>query len=304
MGLCDKLGLVAMKNATAVVSSNSESQSDAEQPLRVGSQTLSYGELMTALQRYGMMPSLVKEIVVDQATADVALSPAEAEKAVERFMQVHQLRSEDQCKTYLSQRGLTLENLPQMAQREQRLHKFKQESWGNKVESHFLQRKNRLDRVLYSLIRTREAGLAQELYFRIQDDGQPFAELARQYSDGQESQTGGLIGPVELSVPHPSLARVLSISKPGQLWPPNRIGDWFIIVRLEKFLPAKLDEPTRQRLIDELYNTWLMEQVQITMKQMDSWGAVSASPAPGGEPSPAETMALGSDGDTNGDGGS
>jgi hypothetical protein len=30
----------------------------------------------------------------------------------------------------------------------------------------------------------------------------------------------------------------------------------------EKFLPARLDEATRQRLIDELFNTWLAEQVQ------------------------------------------
>ena len=41
---------------------------------------------------------------------------------------------------------------------------------------------------------------------------------------GQEAQTGGLIGPVELSVPHPALARILSISKPGQLWPTHPGG--------------------------------------------------------------------------------
>jgi parvulin-like peptidyl-prolyl isomerase len=112
------------------------------------------------------------------------------------------------------------------------------------------------------LIRTKEVGLAQELYFRIQDDGQPFADLARQYSEGQEAQTGGLIGPVELSVPHPALARILSISQPGQLWPPTRVGEWFVVVQLEKFFPARLDDPTRQRLLDELFNTWLIERVQ------------------------------------------
>lgn len=157
---------------------------------------------------------------------------------------------------------MTLDDLPAMAQRTSKLQKYKLTTWGNKVESHFLQRKTQMDRVLYSLIRTKEAGLAQELYFRIQDDGQPFADLAREFSEGQEAQTGGLIGPVELSVPHPALARVLAISQPGQLWPPTRVGDWFVVVRLEKFLPAKLDDATRQRLIDELFNTWLIEQVQ------------------------------------------
>lgn len=237
--------------------------------LQVGDSTLTYDDLMASLRRYGLMPTLVKEILLDQALAGVALSPEVRAGAVERFMQVHQLKGEEQCQTYLSQRGLTIADLEEQALREQKLQTFKTDTWGSKVESYFLQRKNRLDRVLYSLIRTREAGLAQELYFRIQDDGQPFADLARQYSDGQEAQTGGLIGPVELSVPHPALARILSISQPGQLWPPNRIGDVYIIVRLEKFLPAKLDQSTRQRLLDELFNTWLVEQVQIALKPGD-----------------------------------
>ena len=65
-----------------------------------------------------------------------------------------------------------------------------------------------------------------------------------------------------LSVPHPALARILSISQPGQLWPPTRVGEWFVVVQLEKFFPARLDDPTRQRLLDELFNTWLIERVQ------------------------------------------
>ena len=36
----------------------------------------------------------------------------------------------------------------------------------------------------------------------------------------------------------------------------------FVVVRLEKFLPAKLDDGTRQRMLDELYNNWLAEQVK------------------------------------------
>jgi parvulin-like peptidyl-prolyl isomerase len=133
--------------------------------------------------------------------------------------------------------------------------------------AYFLLRNSHLVRVLYSLFRILEVVFAQELYFRIQDDGHPFADLARQYSEGQEAQTGGLIGPVELSVPHPTLGGILSISQPGQLWPPTRVGEWFVIVRLEKFFPARLDEPTRLRLLDELFNAWLIEQVKAVLDE-------------------------------------
>jgi parvulin-like peptidyl-prolyl isomerase len=115
--------------------------------------------------------------------------------------------------------------------------------------------------VIYSLIRTQEPGIAQELYFRIQEGEQSFADLAREYSQGSEAQTGGLIGPVELSVPHPVLAQMLRLSQPGQLCPPTRLGEWFLIVRLEKFIPAQLDASMRQRLLNECFNTWLSEQL-------------------------------------------
>jgi parvulin-like peptidyl-prolyl isomerase len=233
------------------------------------------------LRRYGLMPPLVKEVVIDQALTEIDLTEEEAGAALEQFFQAHQLQEAEPRQAFLQQRGLIEDDLAVMAMRELKLRKFKAETWGNKVESYFLQRKNRLDRVLYSLIRTQEPGLAQELYFRIQDDGQPFADLARQYSEGQEAQTGGLIGPVELSVPHPALARMLSISKPGQLWPPTRVEGWFVVVRLEKFLPAKLDDGTRQRMMDELYSNWLSEQVKSAMgrQRADAADADSASEA-------------------------
>ncbi|MGB3308336.1 MAG: peptidylprolyl isomerase [Nodosilinea sp.] len=249
---------------------NTSSTPDFGSVLHVGSQALAAAEVVPLLRRYGLLPALIKELVIDQATAAVALTPEQAAQAVDQFLQINQITSPEQCQSFLTQRGLSEADLAFLGERTQKLKQYKLDTWDPQVESYFLQRKSHLDRVLYSLIRTREAGLAQELFFRIQDDGQPFADLARQYSEGQEAQTGGLIGPVELSVPHPTLARILSISQPEQLWPPTRVGEWFVVVRLEKFLPARLDEATRQRLIDELFNTWLLEQVQKTLADNSS----------------------------------
>lgn len=258
-----------------LLSVNNSSNSEPSPVLHIGDQALTAADVMPLLQRYGMLPALIKELVIDRAIAAVTLTPEQSALALEQFLQVNQIDTPEQQQGFLAQRGLSEGDLPALAQRAQKLQQYKLDTWGHQVESHFLQRKAHLDRVLYSLIRTRDGGLAQELYFRIQDDGQPLADLARQYSEGQEAQTGGLIGPVELSVPHPALARMLSIGQPGQLWPPSRVGEWFVVVRLEKFLPARLDEATRQRLIDELFNTWLAEQVQRGLQANSSSGVNS-----------------------------
>ena len=245
---------------------NSSPSQDVIPALQVGDRAIAAADLVPRLRAYGMLPAFLKELVIDGAIAPIALSAEDMAAAADRLLQANHIATPEQCQAFLSQRGLAEADLPALAERHQKIEQYKLATWGNQVESHFLERKASLDRVLYSLIRTQEAGLAQELYFRIQDDGQPFADLARQYSEGQEAQTGGLIGPVELSVPHPALGRILATSQPGKLWPPTRLGEWFVIVRLEKFFPARFDEPTRQRLLDELFNTWLVEQVKVTLQ--------------------------------------
>lgn len=230
--------------------------------LKVGDRVLQSDELIPLLSKTNLLSRLIEEVIIDDAIADVELTPEEVQAAEAEFCQRHKIASPEEANAWAQRQYGTSDLVRTSAVREQQLAKFKDQMFGKEVDSYFLQRKSRLDRVIYSLIRTNQVGLAQELYFRVHDDGQSFADLAREYSEGQEAKTGGLIGPVELSVPHPALAGLLSVSKPGQVWPPKRIGEWFVVVRLEKFLPAQLDEPTKARLLDELFQQWMREQVQ------------------------------------------
>jgi parvulin-like peptidyl-prolyl isomerase len=230
--------------------------------LKVGDQTITAEEVIPLLAKYQLLPQLLREIIIDQAIATIDCTDDEKNAACEQFYAKNQLSTEQERQAWRDRQDLSLEQVEELAVRGLKLEKFKQATWGHKIESYFLKRKGRLDRVIYSLIRTKEAAIAQELYFRIQEGEQSFNELARDYSQGPEAQTGGLVGPVELSTPHPTLAQMLTVSQPGQLLPPTRLGDWFIVIRLEKFLPVQLDDAMRQRLLDEMFTTWLKEQLR------------------------------------------
>jgi parvulin-like peptidyl-prolyl isomerase len=236
--------------------------------LTIGERKISADELMPLLSGYGMLPNLIQELIVDQAIAqweatlkEPVITDEEAQAARTQFLAQQRIDSDEAYKAWLARHAMTAQQFETLALRSLRLEKFKTATWGPKLESYFLSRKSALDKVIYSLIRTKDVGIAQELYFRIQDGEQSFAELAREYSQGQEAQTDGLIGPVELSVPHPTMAKMLSVSQPGQLWPPTRISDWMVIVRLERYVPVQMDDNTRQRLLNELFTTWLDEQL-------------------------------------------
>lgn len=72
--------------------------------------------------------------------------------------------------------------------------------------------------------------------------------------------------------------QLTSFSQPGQFWPPTRLAEWSMIIRLEKFFPAQLDEQMRRRLIDELFDNWLKEQI----KQLGPLRFLGSSSSPPG----------------------
>ncbi|NJK37636.1 MAG: peptidylprolyl isomerase [Oscillatoriales cyanobacterium RM1_1_9] len=228
--------------------------------LKVGETAILAEEIPPLLKRYQLMPQFMREVLIDQAIAAIDCSQEEQIAAIEKFTNQNQLTSPEAKQAWLNYHGISPEELDEIAIRPLKLEKFKQETWSNKVENYFVSRKSSLDQVVYSLIRTKNPGLAHELYFRIAEGETAFADAAREYSEGPESRSGGLLGPVSLSQPHPAISKLLSVSQPGQLWTPRPLSEWMVVIRLEKFIPAQLDESMRRRLIDELFETWVRDQ--------------------------------------------
>lgn len=228
-------------------------------------------EIPALLNRYQLLPQLLRGLILDEAIAPHSFTEDERQLALKLFEQQQQIESVEAREAWLRRQGMTLEQMQDLALRPVLVEKFKAETWGAKVESYFISRKIYFDQVIFSLLRTPDGLLAQEIFFRIQEGEESFSQLSQQYSKGAEANTGGVIGPVPLSNLNPTLAKILSISQPGQLWPPTRLEEWFVLVRLEKFLPAQLDEAMRQRLLNEMFENWLSEQLQKIEPLRFSW---------------------------------
>ena len=230
--------------------------------LQVGNQTIQADEMLTLLKRYQVLPQVIRGIVIDEAIATQTCTTPEQHQAIATLKQHHKLESEAAFTAWLQQKDITPEQFAEMALRPVLLEKFKQQQWGHLVNSYFLKRKGALDTVIYSLIRTTDFGLANELYFRILEGEQTFEELARKYSQGPEAHTNGVLGPVPLSQPHPAIAKLLASSQPGQILMPRRLGEWVIVMRLEKLIPAQMDAGMHQQMVNEMYEQWVQAQVE------------------------------------------
>lgn len=223
---------------------------------------LPQAEIMPLLNQYQMLPQLLRESLIDEAIAPFSCTLEGTEVAYKEFCDRHQLNTDKTLQRWLTRYGMTQSQLKIVATRQKRIEQFKLATWGNQLESYFLKRKGSLDQVIYSLLRTQDRAIAQEFYFRIREGEQSFAELARAYSQGAEAQTGGLCGPVELSILPPMFSRFLTLAEPGQLSAPIQLGEWVVLLRLEQLIPAQLNEPMRHRLLSELFENWIQEQLE------------------------------------------
>ena len=115
-------------------------------------------------------------------------------------------------------------------------------------EALFLRYKDRLDRVLYSFLRVENQDLAYHLYYQIESGEIDFGEAATKYSDGPESKTQGIIGPCDLTVPHPDISSRLRTASPRQLFKPFLIDKWVAILRLEYRFDSEFNENTKNIL--------------------------------------------------------
>ena len=230
--------------------------------IQTGDRIITAAELIPLLTNYQMLSRLVSESIIDEAIQSIECTPEEIATACQQFAQQYQLNTEAERVDWLTRHQINREQFIAMATRGLRIKKFQQATWGNKVQSYFLDRQKQLDRVIYSIIWTKDIGIAQEVYFRVQEKEQTFAKLAREYSQGPEAELGGLVGPVELGTLPQPLQQALSQSKPEGVSFPIRMGEWMAVFRLENYISVKLDEKMHQRMLNELFSQWLQEQMQ------------------------------------------
>jgi parvulin-like peptidyl-prolyl isomerase len=229
--------------------------------LNLGNQTVSPQELISLLTRYQLLPRLLRERIIDEAIQTIECTPEEVTQACQQFCQQHQLTSDAVKTAWLLHHNMNQEQFEALATRPLQIDKFKQSMWGHRLKAYFLNQKTKYDKVIYSMLRVTDLGVAQELFYRIDAKEQSFTEVVRQYSEGEEKLTGGLTGPVALGeLPH-KLAQMLILSQPGKLWAPFQFSQWYLIIRLEQFIPCQFDASIQQLMLNELFEAWIQEQL-------------------------------------------
>ena len=221
------------------------------------------------LARSQQLIGVVRAHILEEAVATFGLSEDEHLEALRVFCLQHGLDGGQDIDDFRRRLLLSASDFQVLAERSTRLARLLERDFLPKAEARFLERKTSLDRVVYSLIRVEEPWLARELYLRIVEQEADFASLAAEFSQGPESKTRGVVGPVPMLQAHPILAERLRISTPGLVQEPFQIQHWWLVVRMESYAPAVLDEGTRMAMGEELLEEWLQAEVNHQMTLLE-----------------------------------
>lgn len=218
------------------------------------------------LTELDLLPSVIRRHIERSVCVDFTPTDSEQVSFQQTFLIREKIDTPEALASWLETNDISEPQLSKQIFHALQLQQFKQKKFSNQVETSFLERKVNLDQVMYSMIRTSERAKAHELHLRIMEEEASFGDLASNYSEGIEQQFNGLIGPIELGRINPSISERLRISKEGQLWDPFELEGWWLLIRLEKSMPACLDVSMHQRIMDELYNTWIRKKIKEELK--------------------------------------
>jgi len=217
----------------------------------------SFDSVLASLKSYRLWPVVLREALLDRAISAIVCSEEEMSDAWVIWCKRNEVNSEAPVFE-----GLSLTEMHKAAAREIRIEKFKEESFGKLLPEYFRSRKGELDRVLLEIVQFQREEVAQEALFRCREGEQSFEEAARDlaHRDGGEPPIKK-VGPLGLGRLSAGLAALVNGSQAGALLGPKKLGHFYTLVRVIELHDAALDTRTRQRLLDELLNQWIEQQM-------------------------------------------
>jgi hypothetical protein len=225
--------------------------------IQFGEKTITADAICEHLSNSDLLPHVLRELIIDEILKDweeennhkLPYDRAEFAQACDRLAQLSEYE------------GLNHLQIYRIADRHLKLQKFREHRWGNRVYNYYLQRKDTLDRVSFSMMEVRDLGLAEELYFRIQRGEQSFRDLAFKYSQGEAARDGGRLDDHYLYQLHPEISDRIKGMEAGSLSDIFTLNDSYTFIRVEHYTHAKLDPDIRQSLLEELFSDWVQQEI-------------------------------------------
>jgi len=225
-------------------------------------------EITELLIKNDLLEVLIKKELLSELLEKLILTKEEENNIIKMIYDKEQLKNESEFNSWLENNNTNKKDFLNKISKPLKINKYCLDKFSGKTETRFLESKDSLGSVTYSLIRVKDFFLAQELYLRIKEEPLTFGKLAKQFSLGSERDSQGHVGPTQISMGHPILTEKLKTSRIGEVNKPFIVEDLWLVLRLESIREAKLDENMKLQLSQQLFEEELSEKTKLEISNL------------------------------------
>ena len=224
-------------------------------------------EVIDLLKKSNLLRPLIKNFLINDLIKDISLTKTEINNEISNFYDKNSINDSNNLKKYLGFYGITEEDLRHQILLPLKILEFSKNMFQNKVDAHFLKRKEGLDKYTYNILRLDNPDLAYELYFQLQEKESDFAKLSYDHSIDSNIFPDGVAGPTSLIGTHPKIVEILKTLTPGVLTEPFKVERWWLIISLIERNQATLDFQNSKLMLLELFDKYIEEETNLALSE-------------------------------------
>ncbi len=229
---------------------------------------ISSKDLVNEIKMAGRIPELIQGIlrrkIIREEARKVGIEPTtqELQVAADKFRTLNRLETAEATWKWLQAHMLSVDDFEKLVAHNLLSEKLAQHLFGNQVEHFFHQ--NLLEysgASIYEVI-LEDQELAMEIFYSLQEGDLSFADVAYQYiPDPELKRRGGYIGTVSRKQLRPEISAAVFAAKAPQLIKPIVTAVGVHLIQVEEIVQPQLNEDLRQRIMVDMFQQWLEQQV-------------------------------------------
>ena len=200
------------------------------------------------LAEWGLLEAVERELLRDQMMGPLRLPPEPVLRVLKaQWEETHGMSQDGWCERY----GLDGDTFLLSVCRQWRWQRWCEHRFGASLASVYLSRKAALDRVSLWLVLLSDGDLAAEIYQRLREVECTVEQLSREPNEQGVVEVSHH-GPVPLAEVPGDLRALLTELEEGAWTVPQRVGEHWLILQLERKYPAALTTELKVQLLLEL----------------------------------------------------
>ena len=227
--------------------------------LSVNGIEVSSNEILNQIRKQGLLGNIIKGYIIDKELEELEISIEREEQLLEKYMLEKELKTNDELEIEMKEKKIDRKILIDILSRPEKVVRYRNERWGEQINTLYLQNKEKYNLVTYNLLEANDIDVMYEVYFRIKDKEETWSDIAKKFPGGNQNSTAKF-GPTPVSQVDERLLTKLRSLKIDEVSKPFSYRDKFAVAALIKLEGEKLNDEITAHLLREKFENWLNEK--------------------------------------------